>query len=71
MKVTVKIRFGSSKENFENFGNNRYLLYLPFEQDDESLQIICQILSRKIGTPIDRIEFVAVDSQKNWVFDIH
>lgn len=71
MKVTIKIRFKASQEKFEKFGDGRYLLYLAFEEDADSKKVIKELLSRYLGTPTSRIEFIAVDNNKNWVFDVH
>lgn len=68
MKVIVKTKFNSTKESFESFGNSRYLVHLPFEQDDSSVQIIAELLSKHLCVPMGNIEFVAVDSNKNWIF---
>ncbi|MBS3091640.1 hypothetical protein J4217_04305 [Candidatus Pacearchaeota archaeon] len=70
MKVTVKVKFNASKEYFENFGGNKYLLYLPFEQDDDSANVIIHMLSRKIGTPPGRIDFAGQDMNKDSVFEV-
>lgn len=69
MKVVVKVRFNASKEYFESFGGNKYLIYLPFAEDDESSAVITQILSRKLGTPPARIDFAGQDMNKDWVFE--
>ncbi|MBI2632069.1 hypothetical protein HYW75_03635 [Candidatus Pacearchaeota archaeon] len=71
MKVIIKIRFGASKEKFEKFGDGRYLLYLSFEEDSDTKTIVRELLSRHLGTPAQRIEFIGVDKNKNWIFDIH
>ena len=70
MEVTIKIRFNASKEKFESYGGNRYLVYLPFEEDSDSESIIAGILSRKIGTPEKRVLFKSKDSMGNWIFEI-
>ena len=70
MKVTVKIRFNASKEHFESFGGNRYLMYLPFEQDDDSIAVIIQLLSRKLGAPPSKIDYAGQDMNKDYVFEV-
>ena len=71
MKVILKIRFNASKERFEKFADGRYLLYLPFGEDEDAKPVVRELLSRYLGTPAQRIEFIAVDGNKNWVFDVH
>ena len=68
MEVTIKVRFNSSQEKFENFGGNRYLLYLPFPQDKDSEQVMIELLSRKLGTPSNRIQLKCINQAKDWVF---
>ena len=71
MEVSVKIRFNASKEKFEAYGGNRYLIYLPFEEDEESMKIIVSILSRKIGAPENKFSFLDKDEMGNWVFQVN
>jgi hypothetical protein len=71
MRVIVKVRFNASKERFEKFADDKYLLYLPFGEDSDAMRVIKELLSRYLGTLTQRIEFIAVDSNKNWIFDVH
>ena len=57
MEVSVKVRFESSKERIEAFGNNRYLMYLPFPKDKDSLEIITMMLAKFVGVPASAVEF--------------
>ena len=70
MEVTVKIRFNASKEKFETYGQNRYLIYFPFEENNESEMIIASLLSKKIGVPQKRIFFKSKDAMGNWIFEL-
>ncbi|MDP3881984.1 MAG: hypothetical protein Q8Q31_03870 [Nanoarchaeota archaeon] len=56
MEVVVKARFNSSKERVENFGRNRYVMYLTFEEDEDSIIVIKSFLSRYMGVPEKSIE---------------
>ncbi len=56
MEVTVKVRFNASKERVESFGGNKYMMYLPFEEDNDSISIIISLLSRYLGVPPNRID---------------
>lgn len=71
MKIALKVRFNASKERFEKFADGRYLLYLSFEEDEDAKDVVKELLSRYLGTPMQRIEFIAVNSNKNWIFDVH
>lgn len=68
MEIIVKVMFNASQERFENYGNNKYLIYLPFEEDADSAAVLATILSRKIGTPTNRITFKNFNANKDWVF---
>lgn len=71
MKITLKVRFNASKERFEKFADGKYLLYLSFEEDEDAKDAVKELLSRYLGTPMQRIEFIAVNSNKDWIFDVH
>ncbi|MEI6849902.1 MAG: hypothetical protein WCK29_02605 [archaeon] len=70
MDVKVKIRFNASKEQFETYGGNRYLIYLPFPDDEDSFNIIVGMLSKKIGVPINKIHYKDKDPMGNWIFQL-
>lgn len=70
MKVTVKPKFNAVKQNIEKFGDNRYLIYLPFEEDDEAADMLKFVLSKYLGAPASRIEFIGKDANKDWIFEI-
>jgi len=69
-KITIKVRFNSSREKFEKFGNNTYLVYLPFPEDEDAANVLAGLLSRNIGVPISRIDFAGQDINKNWIFEL-
>ena len=70
MEIKVKMRFNASKEKFETYGRNMYLLYLPFPEDGDSESIIARMLSRATGTPEKRIFLSGKDAMGNWIFQL-
>ena len=70
MEIKVKIRFNASKQTFETYGMNKYLIYLPFPEDGESEKIIATLISRKTGTPESRVIYKNKDAMGNWVFEL-
>ena len=70
MEIRVKIRFNASKEKFESYGGSRYLIYLPFDEDEDSEKIIVSIISKKVGVPERRILFKSKDAMGNWIFEL-
>ena len=70
MKVIIKAKFSATKERFEDFGANKYLLYLPFEEDEEANIAIIHLLSKHIGVPPSKIRFAGFDPHKDRVFEV-
>ncbi len=70
MKVILKVKFNASNQRMEKFGSNRYLIYLPFGQDNGAEGILISLLSKYMGVPQGRIKFEEFDYNKDWVFDI-
>lgn len=70
MKVIVKAKFSARKKEIEKMGDNRYLIYLPFEEDEDATLMLRHVLSRYMGTPVGRVEFSGKDSNNDWVFEI-
>ncbi|MBI3334203.1 hypothetical protein HYZ97_01845 [Candidatus Pacearchaeota archaeon] len=70
MKAVIKARFNASKESFEKFGDDKYLVYLPFPEDDSSANVLINILSRKIGLPPSRIEYAGKDAKGNYIYEL-
>jgi len=69
-KVVAKVRFNTSKEYFEKLGADSYLIYIPFEEDDDSHKVIASILSKKLGVVPTRMEFSGKDIRGNFVFEM-
>jgi len=70
MKVTVKAVFNSSKDNWESFGNNRYLLKVISYEDVGAKNVIIAHISRYLGVPPSKIAFLGKDMRENWLFEI-
>lgn len=70
MKVVVKPRFNATKQNIEKFDRDRYLIYLPFEEDEEASEMIKAVLSRYMGVPPTRIEFFGKEVNGDWIFEV-
>lgn len=69
-KITIKAIFNSTKDNWESFGNNRYLLKLSFPEDLNVKSIITDKISRNLGVPPSKITSLGQDVRKNWIFEI-
>ncbi len=67
----MKARFNSSRERFEKFGRNKYLVYLPIPEDEDSLAVLIEILSKQMGVSQKNIVFKRKSVITNdWVFEI-
>jgi len=57
MIIHVKVKPNSSKREIQEFGNNRYLIYLkePPENNKVNIELI-NLLSKHFGTPVGRIK---------------
>lgn len=71
MKITVKLRFASSKGKIESFGRDRYLAYLLSEKtDSDAWDELKALMSRSLGVPSVKIEYAGKDSNGDAVFEI-
>ena len=57
MKIYVKVKPNSSKQEIVEFGDFRYLVYLksPPENNQANLELL-KIMSKHLGTPSTRIK---------------
>jgi len=70
MKVIVKVKFNATREKFEVFGANKYLVHLPFQEDTEANIVLARMLSRHLGVPPSKIKFAGFDPYKDRIFEI-
>ena len=70
MLINVKVKYGSSKQSIEYFGNQRYLVYmLSKSEEEDSYDELIAMLSKRLGVPAVRIE-LKKDSGGDKVFDV-
>ena len=70
MKITIKVVFNSTKDNWESFGNNRYLLKLSYPEDNGAKAVIVAYISRQLGIPASKLAFIGQDIRQNWIFEV-
>lgn len=70
MIIHVMVRLNSSKQTIENFGNNRYLVYLFAKKHTEANQELLAFLSKSLGAPITHITLIKGQDSNNKVFEI-
>jgi len=70
MKITIKVVFNSTKDSWESFGNNRYLLKLSYPEDGGAKAVIVAYISRQLGIPASKLAFMEQDIRQNWIFEV-
>jgi len=57
MKITVKVKPSSSKQEIQEFGDNRYLIYLKSEPENNKANIeLINLLAHYFGIPASHIK---------------
>jgi len=70
MLINVKVKYGSSRQSIEYFGDNRYLVYmLSKPEEEDSYDELIAMLSKRLGVPAVRIA-LKKDSGGDKVFDV-
>ena len=71
MIINVKVKPKSGKREIENFGDNRYLVYLKSEPENDKANIeLINLLSKHFGIPTGRIKIKFGRTSNNKVIDI-
>ena len=65
MKILVKVK-KSGENRVENFGGHRYLVYCS----SDSNEMIKNLLSRHLGTPLSNISLKSIDTHGNRIFEV-
>jgi hypothetical protein len=67
-KIKLKVRFDTSKESFEKVSSEACLLYLPYAEDEDSITVIKEYISKNFGTPTENVEYMGKDNFNNFLF---
>jgi hypothetical protein len=70
MRIFVKVRFDAQLPKFEKVLDKKYILYLPFPEDNEAEKVITDIIAKKLSVRPENVYFVMIDKINGWVFDI-
>jgi hypothetical protein len=70
MRITLKVRFNSSYPKFERVANDKYILYIPETQTQESENFIKELLSNKLGVMEKDISLLNINKSGEWFFNI-
>ena len=70
MLINVKVKYGSSRQSIEYFGDQRYLVYmLSKAEEEDSYDELVAMLSKRLGVPAARIE-LKKDSGGDKIFQV-
>jgi len=71
MIIHVKVKPNSSKQEIENFGEGRYLIYLKSipENDKANIELI-KLLSKELGVPSSSIKIKFGKTSHNKLIEI-
>jgi len=69
MKLVVQIKFDSEKQRIVNFGNFRYLIYLPFKKEEGAMAKFTEIMSKELGVSPQKIKYQGKQGE-TYVFDV-
>ncbi|MEK6875092.1 MAG: DUF167 domain-containing protein [Nanoarchaeota archaeon] len=69
--IYIKVKANSSKKSIENFGNNRYLVYLkePAENDRANIELL-NTLAKYFTTPASRMRIKSGHHQENKIIEM-
>jgi uncharacterized protein YggU (UPF0235/DUF167 family) len=71
MKIIVRLKMNSEKSGVESFGDNRYLVKMMSAPEDEDAQEeFFALMTRKMGVPRTRFEFMGKDANGDRIFEI-
>ena len=70
MKLVVQIKFSSEKQRIVNFGNFRYLIYLPFKKEEAgAMAKFTEIMSKELGVSPNKIKYQGKQGE-TYVFEV-
>jgi len=69
MKLVVQIKFEAEKQRIVNFGNYRYLVYLPFKKEEGAMAKFTEIMSKELGIPANKIKYQGKQGE-TYVFEL-
>lgn len=71
MKIIVKIKAGCEDSSVENFGAGRYLVKLMSQLGDaDATEEFYALMTRKLGSPRSKFEFIGKDANGDRVFEV-
>jgi uncharacterized protein (TIGR00251 family) len=71
MLINVKVKTNSSKQAIENFGDNRYLIYLKSAPENNKANVeLINFLSKEFGVPPKSIKIKFGQSSDNKLIEI-
>jgi hypothetical protein len=70
MRIYVKIKFNSQKEEIESFGNGRYLVYMKMDKDDPAtMPHFIRMISKETGAEPKHIIYKGKHGPDEYIFE--
>ncbi len=71
LKFSVRVKPNSSEQKIEDFGGNRYLIYVESaaENNDANIEML-KMLGKHLGIPSTKLRIVAGASNKDKVVEV-
>jgi uncharacterized protein YggU (UPF0235/DUF167 family) len=71
MKFQVRVKPNSSEQKIEEFGDNRYLVYVesPAEKNEANIELI-NLMAKHLGIPASKIKIVSGLTNKDKTLEI-
>ena len=71
MRVYAKIKFNSSRDNVESFGDLKYLVYMKAnENDPNAMNSFKTMMSRFLAVPPEKIKGTGKKLGDSYIFEI-
>jgi len=71
MKFYIRVKPSSSQQKIEDFGNNRYLVYVksPAENNEANIEML-KILGKHLGVPSTKLRIISGINNKDKVVEV-
>ena len=71
MKIQVRVKTSSGKQDIESFGDNRYLVYLKSapENNEANIELI-KLMSKHLGIPSTKLKIISGATGKDKTLEV-
>ena len=70
-KIQVRVKTGSGKQEIESFGDNRYLVYLVSQPENNEANIeLIKLMAKHLGIPSTKLRIISGATNNDKVVEI-